>query len=390
MNRIGDIIREHRNNKNMTQEELGRQLFVSKQAVSKWETGRTLPDVETIRRLADILDIRPEQMLGGTLNEANKTRRQMTAVSVVGICLVAVLLAVIVCGMIVHRRAALEEAYAPRGRNVENPNAVVVTMTELLTVPEKYHGKLVRVIGVGNLENNNDCLYLSEGDYRHRTDQVLWLEWSKYAPTYELSFVYNGKYVVVEGLFDKNERGYRDGFRGALRRVTYYGVWDLEESFDKSLYCHSEQNDNGSYSFSVTDKRGNVLFAQDGIVHSPGVVVVNDSILSIRSGIGVTLAWCVYCDVEEGKTSSMFRSVLNTRGRCVIWLREEDGVYTAVAQDAFDPAIQYAECVLEDGTPVLGKVVLRCLWDEYDENRVRISYYVDGGQNQKEIMFSVA
>lgn len=65
VNRIGDIIREHRNNKNMTQEELGRQLFVSKQAVSKWETGRTLPDVETIRRLADILDIRPEQMLGG-------------------------------------------------------------------------------------------------------------------------------------------------------------------------------------------------------------------------------------------------------------------------------------------------------------------------------------
>ena len=74
----------------------------------------------------------------------------------------------------------------------------------------------------------------------------------------------------------------------------------------------------------------------------------------------------------------------------MIWLREEDGVYTAVAQDAFDPAIQYAECVLEDATPVLDKVVLRCMWDEYDENRVRVSYYTDGGQSQAEIMFSVA
>lgn len=36
MKKLGDVIREHRKLKNLTQKELGEQLFVSKQAISKW------------------------------------------------------------------------------------------------------------------------------------------------------------------------------------------------------------------------------------------------------------------------------------------------------------------------------------------------------------------
>ena len=39
MEKIGTIIRNHRIAKGLTQEELGAKVFVSKQAVSKWETG---------------------------------------------------------------------------------------------------------------------------------------------------------------------------------------------------------------------------------------------------------------------------------------------------------------------------------------------------------------
>ena len=39
MEKIGAIIRKHRVAKGLTQEELGNKVFVSKQAVSKWETG---------------------------------------------------------------------------------------------------------------------------------------------------------------------------------------------------------------------------------------------------------------------------------------------------------------------------------------------------------------
>lgn len=57
MKPIGELIRIHRLAKNMTQEELGNLVFVSKQAVSKWERGRTVPDIETVRKLCSVLNI---------------------------------------------------------------------------------------------------------------------------------------------------------------------------------------------------------------------------------------------------------------------------------------------------------------------------------------------
>lgn len=75
MEKIGDIIRSHRITKGLTQKELGDKVFVSKQAVSKWETGRTLPDIETVRKLCDILEINRDEILGGSIEETKKTRK---------------------------------------------------------------------------------------------------------------------------------------------------------------------------------------------------------------------------------------------------------------------------------------------------------------------------
>ena len=42
-----DIILELRTKKGMSQEELAEKVFVSRQAVSRWETGETVPNTET-------------------------------------------------------------------------------------------------------------------------------------------------------------------------------------------------------------------------------------------------------------------------------------------------------------------------------------------------------
>lgn len=75
MENIGTVIRNHRVAKKMTQEELGKRVFVSKQAVSKWETGRTMPDIETVRKLCDILEINKDEILGGSMEETRKSRK---------------------------------------------------------------------------------------------------------------------------------------------------------------------------------------------------------------------------------------------------------------------------------------------------------------------------
>ena len=43
--------------KNMTQEELAEKLNVTRQTLSKWETGDSLPDIEKCRMIAEIFDV---------------------------------------------------------------------------------------------------------------------------------------------------------------------------------------------------------------------------------------------------------------------------------------------------------------------------------------------
>ncbi len=72
MKKIGDIIRSHRTAIGLTQEELGTKVHVSKQAVSKWETGKTMPDIEMIRKLCEILNIDKDEILGKTIEDNKK------------------------------------------------------------------------------------------------------------------------------------------------------------------------------------------------------------------------------------------------------------------------------------------------------------------------------
>ena len=48
----------------MSQEVLAKKLFVSRTAVTGWETGRTSPPPETIAKIADILQVSTDYLLG--------------------------------------------------------------------------------------------------------------------------------------------------------------------------------------------------------------------------------------------------------------------------------------------------------------------------------------
>jgi len=61
---IGENIREHRIALGMTQEVLAKKLCVSSQAVSKWETGKSCPDVSLIPTLSEAFNISADALLG--------------------------------------------------------------------------------------------------------------------------------------------------------------------------------------------------------------------------------------------------------------------------------------------------------------------------------------
>ena len=57
MNKYGQVIAKLRKQKGLTQEQLGNLLYVSSQAVSKWENGLAEPSLETIEQLTEIFGI---------------------------------------------------------------------------------------------------------------------------------------------------------------------------------------------------------------------------------------------------------------------------------------------------------------------------------------------
>ena len=66
---IGNRITKYRKAKSMTQEELASRLGVSSQAVSKWETDTSCPDISILPKLCKELGITTDELLTGNSNE---------------------------------------------------------------------------------------------------------------------------------------------------------------------------------------------------------------------------------------------------------------------------------------------------------------------------------
>ncbi|MGM9663163.1 MAG: helix-turn-helix transcriptional regulator [Oscillospiraceae bacterium] len=62
---VGTHIKRLRAARGLTQEALAERLFVTRQAVSAWETGKALPDVDTLQRIAAALDADVTELIYG-------------------------------------------------------------------------------------------------------------------------------------------------------------------------------------------------------------------------------------------------------------------------------------------------------------------------------------
>lgn len=88
---IGEKIYNLRKSKNMSQETLANMLNVSRQTISKWETGESNPDFDKIVPLCDFFGISTDELLRGTSNyleqeivvEKNKNKALMISLCIV-------------------------------------------------------------------------------------------------------------------------------------------------------------------------------------------------------------------------------------------------------------------------------------------------------------------
>lgn len=61
---IGKQIKKFRQEQGVSQQELADHLAISRQTISKWELGKSLPDIENVVRLCDYFDISLDVLIG--------------------------------------------------------------------------------------------------------------------------------------------------------------------------------------------------------------------------------------------------------------------------------------------------------------------------------------
>ena len=77
MRDIGKNIKTLRTKKDMTQDELAEKLFVTRQTVSNYETGRSRPDVDMLAKIAEVLEIDANTVIYGPPAEISKKQEYM-------------------------------------------------------------------------------------------------------------------------------------------------------------------------------------------------------------------------------------------------------------------------------------------------------------------------
>lgn len=70
----GKFIAQKRREKNLTQEQLAEKLGVSNKTVSKWETGKCMPDYSVVNSLCEELEITVAELMDGEETEEKSVR----------------------------------------------------------------------------------------------------------------------------------------------------------------------------------------------------------------------------------------------------------------------------------------------------------------------------
>jgi hypothetical protein len=99
-----------------------------------------------------------------------------------------------------------------------------VTLIQLIANPEKFDGKLIRVIGFLRLEFEGDVLYLHREDYENAIlGDGFWVD---VTPTVtKQSATLNMHYVLLEGIFSSSDRGHMGMWSGTIKQIRRAELW---------------------------------------------------------------------------------------------------------------------------------------------------------------------
>lgn len=97
------IIKEIRVKNNLTQSEFANMLGVTYQAVSKWENGKSIPDILMLKEISSRFNVDLNYLINGNNNTPYKNNSQKNKLLIIIIALLTIIAFMIVCYFVCHK-----------------------------------------------------------------------------------------------------------------------------------------------------------------------------------------------------------------------------------------------------------------------------------------------
>ena len=185
-----DRLKKYRTDNNLTQEELAEKLFVSRQAISKYETGRSYPSFEVMTSVANLMGvsidelISQEELAKETINTAEQTRKNKRSLFIllgVSVGVVIISVAAIVLSLL---NTWHTESIEPYGEKFELVGMVASTEIGTPTVQDLKDDKLAGYcflydedtgMQIGSAYNPSSTVYVSVTETSKNIEMTLML-----------------------------------------------------------------------------------------------------------------------------------------------------------------------------------------------------------------------
>lgn len=90
--KIGALIKDLRKKNHFTQAQFAKRYGVTYQAVSKWETGKNIPDIALLKQISNDFGVNIEELLEGKMTESKNKRNYLLVIGIFFFILVIILL----------------------------------------------------------------------------------------------------------------------------------------------------------------------------------------------------------------------------------------------------------------------------------------------------------
>ena len=223
-NKLGNIISELRNKKNLTQKELADKLGISDKAVSRWETGKSFPDLDMLFRISKFFNVSFENLLTARMvddgtddelmqdiikefNDMNKKHSKRIKIILIILALVSIIFTAVIIFTNTYNRFKVYQV-GIESDDFDGINGIYVetNIKDTLTI---------NTLGMRNVKiKDNDTisvdLYYKENDKEYiiqnysSLDNIVFTNFQSYIKIDDLSKYIDNLYIRITIIDDKN------------------------------------------------------------------------------------------------------------------------------------------------------------------------------------------